>query len=985
MATTNVGGIFSQPTHIPNSPNSPNSDKQSYFKLDDNDKKQNFIESGLKEKHVKYTAKTIIAESKKAAQNNRTLFNKVTDFFGVTNYNEYINEVWDKEWGNTPVESRTLSKAIEKCLNFRSSLPEKQKNQFDEALCFKKSDSFLQIDFKDEINSKNLIKTEVSNLMQDSLEKNPLLTKSNVDGTYHINSEVANRIEHIEQINNTVNQINELGVGTKAFEFGKKLELADGYLDLAKNFPENSESQLASCLIAREYYLESQHQNFNPKIISSLVYINKKIAEILEKINPFSNLFDATFNKVSISVIRNGLDLFKNDEGIIQGLGVHLHLLDRSSYKTEITNNSEIEIISKIIDKLPPKIRMALKEDKILATRYMNVITQNSIPEYFDYLMEYGNSTVSYDMDEIENQIGKLASLYNIVSESKQQIGTPSPEFVRSIRDNEKYYQDGIIGNLDAKCLNRDLTATYLGQIGGIMNRTEAEAIKFTTEQFNQIKLTMPEYVHARTSFLAALYPDISIDRLRAKKIITDDGLYTNDIVEALKTFGQRSHVLTVPINRINEIPAYRNTMLTHSCEISVDGNKFKAYNADDKLPKGRVFIKYPDGRVYEGNFVNGLANGKGKMNYPDSRVYEGNFVNGLANGKGALKHKNGIIDSGMFSNGLLNGEGQKTYPIKKMYNIDRCVGTFLNGELHGKIKVYPNQKYPGNYITRDALDYYEADFKHGKKTDGILTYGLGKNNLVNFSYDKDGNLTDLHLDSSTYKYKIKIVDENTKLINEKNNDTLNFKTNKLITFLNNIGYNNSSTRKDSEVCSFSISDLRFSEIRDISTRIGSFVSRLFEEKRLESIDTVDELWKQISKNTAEVFDFSLDYREFIKSDKFISGFNPKILLKTPDYNRKEVTVIKQYFKYLQVSVHPDKLLSKMKTDLENNAATKAQEAFKELSQYINSIKSVSKVEEDSVTIDFKKFKTLLSKANNYLDMNFQILNKFIIEILARS
>jgi len=74
-----------------------------------------------------------------------------------------------------------------------------------------------------------------------------------------------------------------------------------------------------------------------------------------------------------------------------------------------------------------------------------------------------------------------------------------------------------------------------------------------------------------------------------------------------------------------------------------------------------------------------------------------------------------------------------------------------------------------------------------------------------------------------------------------------------------------------------------------------------------------------------------------------------------------------------------------MKTDLENNAATKAQEAFKELSQYINSIKSVSKVEEDSVTIDFKKFKTLLSKANNYLDMNFQILNKFIIEILARS
>jgi hypothetical protein len=336
-----------------------------------------------------------------------------------------------------------------------------------------------------------------------------------------------------------------------------------------------------------------------------------------------------------------------------------------------------------------------------------------------------------------------------------------------------------------------------------------------------------------------------------------------------------------------------------------------------------------------------------------------------------------------MFSNGLLNGEGQKTYPIKKMYNIDRCVGTFLNGELHGKIKVYPNQKDLVNYITRDALDYYEADFKHGKKIDGILTYFLGKNNLVNFSYDKDGNLTDLHLKACTYEYKIKIAGEGATLINVKSNDTLDFKTNKLITFLNSIGYNNSSTRKDSEVCSFSISDLRFSEIKDISTRIGSFVSRLFEEKRLESIDKVDELWNQISKNLNNAFDFS-EAKSFIERDRFISDFNLKILLKTPNYNRKTVTVAKEYFKHLQ-RLHPDKLVPNMNKGLENNDVPKAEKAFNNLSQYINNLKSVSKVKEDSVTIDFKKFHTLLSNANNYLDINFQILNRFIIEILARS
>jgi len=36
-----------------------------------------------------------------------------------------------------------------------------------------------------------------------------------------------------------------------------------------------------------------------------------------------------------------------------------------------------------------------------------------------------------------------------------------------------------------------------------------------------------------------------------------------------------------------------------------------------------------PDGAVYEGDFKEGKANGKGKMTPPDGTVYEGDFKEG--------------------------------------------------------------------------------------------------------------------------------------------------------------------------------------------------------------------------------------------------------------------------------------------------------------------------------------------------------------------
>lgn len=49
----------------------------------------------------------------------------------------------------------------------------------------------------------------------------------------------------------------------------------------------------------------------------------------------------------------------------------------------------------------------------------------------------------------------------------------------------------------------------------------------------------------------------------------------------------------------------------------------------------GRGTFKWPDKRVYEGEYVNDKKHGKGVFTWPDGRKYKGNWVNGKQHGKG--------------------------------------------------------------------------------------------------------------------------------------------------------------------------------------------------------------------------------------------------------------------------------------------------------------------------------------------------------------
>src|SRR3989338_1678469 len=77
-----------------------------------------------------------------------------------------------------------------------------------------------------------------------------------------------------------------------------------------------------------------------------------------------------------------------------------------------------------------------------------------------------------------------------------------------------------------------------------------------------------------------------------------------------------------------------------------------------EQIKDGFGKAQLPDSSVYDGNFKNGLFNGKGTLTRRDGARYEGEFKDGLFDGKGIVNHSNGVKYEGEFKDGLANGKG---------------------------------------------------------------------------------------------------------------------------------------------------------------------------------------------------------------------------------------------------------------------------------------------------------------------------------------
>ena len=131
------------------------------------------------------------------------------------------------------------------------------------------------------------------------------------------------------------------------------------------------------------------------------------------------------------------------------------------------------------------------------------------------------------------------------------------------------------------------------------------------------------------------------------------------------------------------------------------------------RIGKGAEYTRGKNKLIFEGEYINGKRNGKGKEYYENGKLkFEGKYLNGLKNGEGIEYHseknfnkEKEIKFEGQYLNGLRNGKGKEYYKDEKL----KFEGKYLNGLRNGKGKEYKIYKFV-DYDYNWCNDYYEYD-----------------------------------------------------------------------------------------------------------------------------------------------------------------------------------------------------------------------------------------------------------------------------------
>lgn len=126
--------------------------------------------------------------------------------------------------------------------------------------------------------------------------------------------------------------------------------------------------------------------------------------------------------------------------------------------------------------------------------------------------------------------------------------------------------------------------------------------------------------------------------------------------------------------------------------------------------PQGEFKRIEIDGDLFEGYFLNGKKNGRGKYTWANGNVYDGNWVDGKCTGKGRISWSSGASFDGEWKDNQMS-EGKYSYADGSVYE-----GSFKNGKRDGY----------GNRIYKDG-DKYEGRWQSGSRNGkGVYTWADG-------------------------------------------------------------------------------------------------------------------------------------------------------------------------------------------------------------------------------------------------------------------
>ena len=151
-------------------------------------------------------------------------------------------------------------------------------------------------------------------------------------------------------------------------------------------------------------------------------------------------------------------------------------------------------------------------------------------------------------------------------------------------------------------------------------------------------------------------------------------------------------------------------------------------------------------GAQYQGDFLDGIPNGRGVLTRPNGDVYRGAFVDGEFHGQGTYKASNGDFYNGAWAQGMREGFGSETYANGNLYE-----GAWLSNKRHGEGKLafpsgtnyegewkYDLKHGEGKFLFENGQRYigsYIDDLRHG---DGVFVKANGESYRGTFSKDQE-------------------------------------------------------------------------------------------------------------------------------------------------------------------------------------------------------------------------------------------------------
>ncbi len=112
--------------------------------------------------------------------------------------------------------------------------------------------------------------------------------------------------------------------------------------------------------------------------------------------------------------------------------------------------------------------------------------------------------------------------------------------------------------------------------------------------------------------------------------------------------------------------------------------------------------LKYQDGSIWQGEFINGQPEGVGVLKYSDGNKYEGEVSNHAPNGEGVMYFSNGQVVGGTWNDG---------YPIKKKQKVEsQVVHQDVQIDKDDEVKIWAVIVGVSSYAHMPSLKYTDDD-----------------------------------------------------------------------------------------------------------------------------------------------------------------------------------------------------------------------------------------------------------------------------------